>query len=122
MIWILCIFTLFLSSCEQKPQESHYKEVVLQAPQVNNPSVPAAATTPADPHAGLDMSAMGAALGMNNPNSNMFTWDVPQGWKQEAGTGMRLATFHLLSDEKAIDCSLVSLGGMAGGLEANLRR
>jgi hypothetical protein len=61
---------------------------------------------PADPHAGLDM----------------FTWAAPDGWKEEAGGGMRLATFHLLSDPKAIDCSIVSLGGMAGGLEANLRR
>src|ERR1039457_6941126 len=126
MIWILCIFTLLLSSCEQKPQESHYTEVVLQAPQVKNLSVPVASvptsqTMPADPHAGLDMSAMGLPSD-NSAMSNMFTWVAPQGWKQEAGSGMRLATFHLLSDAKAIDCSIVSMGGMAGGLEANLRR
>lgn len=111
MIWILCIFSLFLSSCEQKPQESHYKEVVLQAPQVNTPSLPSAQTTPANSHAGLDM-----------PVNNMFTWVAPQGWREEPGGGMRLATFHLLTDAKAIDCSIVSLGGMAGGPEANLRR
>jgi hypothetical protein len=124
MIWIFCIFALFLSSCGQKPQETHYKEIVVEAPQVNVPSAPAPVAAPAeDPHAGLDMSAMGAALGMNSPmNSNMFTWTVPEGWKQEPAGGMRLATFHLLSDEKAIDCSIVSLGAMTGGLEANLRR
>jgi len=102
MNWILCIFIVLFSGCQQKSQESHYKEIVLQAPQVNTPSVPVA-SVPADPHVGLD-------------------WVAPQGWKQEAGGGMRLATFHLLSDAKAIDCSIVSLGGMAGGLEANLRR
>jgi hypothetical protein len=122
MIWILCIFTLFLSSCEQKPQETHYKEIVLQSSQVNTPSVPAAPSMPADPHAGLDMSSTGLTSGMNSSMNSMFTWAAPQGWKEEAGGGMRLATFHLLSDTKAIDCSIVSLGAMAGGLEANLRR
>ncbi len=124
MIWILCLFSLFLTSCEQKPQETHYKEVIVEAPQVSVPSAPAAAALPAqDPHAGLDMPAVGSAMGMNSPgNSDMFTWVAPKGWKEEPGEGMRLATFHLLSDTKAIDCSIVSLGGMAGGLEANLRR
>jgi len=127
MVWIICIFTLFLSSCDQKPQESHYTEVVLQPTQTSAPSAPIAQTMPSDqtaavdPHAGLDMSAMGLPSD-NSAVSNMFTWGLPQGWKQEAGGGMRLATFHLLSDAKAIDCSIVALGGMAGGLEANLRR
>ena len=134
MAWILCVFILFFSSCEQKPQETHYKEVIVNSPQASMPSAsvpsapvdqtmpPSDQNIPADPHAGLDMSAMGAALGMDSSANNMFTWQVPGGWKQEAGGGMRLATFHLLSDAKAIDCSIVSLGGVAGGLEANLRR
>jgi hypothetical protein len=128
MNWILCIFIVLFSGCQQKSQENHYTEVVVQAPQVNTPSVPVAQTIPsdqtmpADPHAGLDMSSMGLPPGMNSAMSNMFTWVAPQGWQQEAGGGMRLVTFHLLSDAKAIDCSIVALGGMAGGLEANLRR
>jgi hypothetical protein len=128
MNWILCIFIVLFSGCQQKSQENHYTEVVVQTPQVNTPSVPVAQTIPsdqtmpADPHAGLDMSSMALPPGMNSAVSNMFTWSAPQGWKQEAGGGMRLATFHLLSNTKAIDCSIVALGGMAGGLEANLRR
>jgi len=121
MVWIICIFTLFLSSCDQKPQESHYKEVVVDTPQANAPVAPATASMPADPHAGMDMSSMSLPTESASMN-NMFTWGVPQGWKQESGAGMRLATFHLISDAKAIDCSIVTLGGMAGGLEANLRR
>jgi len=35
MIWLLCIFTLFLSSCQEKPQLSQYKEIVIPAPQQN---------------------------------------------------------------------------------------
>ena len=128
MNWILCIFIVLFSGCQQKSQENHYTEVVVQAPQVNTPSVPVAQTIPsdqtmpADPHAGLDMSSMGLPPGMNSAMNNMFTWAAPQGWQQEAGGGMRLVTFHLLSDAKAIDCSIVALGGMAGGPEANLRR
>jgi len=121
MVWIICIFTLFLSSCDQKPQESHYKEVVVDTPQANALIAPATASMPADPHAGMDMSSMSLPSDTASMN-NMFTWGTPQGWKQESGGGMRLATFHLISDAKAIDCSIVTLGGMAGGLEANLRR
>ena len=51
-----------------------------------------------------------------------FTWVVPNGWQEEAGDQLRLATFHLLDDTNAIDCSIVSLDGQAGGVEANLRR
>ena len=115
MVWILCIFMLFLSSCDQKPQESQYKEVVVQALQTVTP----VASAPAD----QAMPSMGMPAGtMDSSVSNMFSWSVPQGWKQEAGEGMRLASFHLSSDAKAIDCSIVTLGGIAGGLEANLRR
>ncbi len=110
MIWILCIFTLFLGSCGQKSQETHYKEVVTQAPQVNTPGVPQAPQ--ANPTSAPAVDIL----------NSMFTWAAPQGWKEEPGGGMRLATFHLLSDAKAIDCSIVILGGMAGGPEANLRR
>lgn len=110
MVWILCIFIFLLSSCEQKPQEIHYKEIAVESPQPDNP------------HAGLDMSSMALPMGMKASQDNMVTWTTPEGWKQETGAGMRLATFHLKSNPKDIDCSIVSLGGIAGGLEANLRR
>ena len=105
MIFILCIFALFFSSCEQKPQVRHYTEIIVEAPQVNTPSLPDA-SVPVDTHVG----------------SNMFTWVVPQGWKEEAAGGMRLATFHLIADPNAFDCDIVALAGPAGGLEANLER
>ena len=84
-------------------------------------TAPSDQTTPVDPHAGLDMPGMGLPSD-NSGMGSMFTWTAPKGWKEEAGTGMRLATFHASADVKSIDCSIVALGGMAGGLEANLRR
>jgi hypothetical protein len=127
MVWIICIFTLLLSSCEQKPQESHYKEVVTETPQVSTSSVPVAATMPPDqtmpanPHAGLDMSAMAGLIDMPT-SQNFLAWVSPKGWKEEAGKHMRLVTFHTIADPKAIDCYIIALAGPAGGLEANLER
>ncbi len=96
MVWILCLCVVLLSSCQQQPQERHYTEINIEAVQVAVPSVSAAA--------------------------DMLTWEIPTGWRQVAGEGMRVVTFQLISDAKAIDCSIVALGRMAGTLEANLRR
>ena len=96
MNWILCLFVLLLSSCDQKPQETQYNEIIVQAEGSNEP----------------ESSSMG----------DIFTWVTPQGWNEADGEGMRLATFHLRSDPGAIDCSILSLGATAGSLEANLRR
>lgn len=133
MIWIICVFTLFLTGCEQKPQESHYKEVIIQAGQVSAPSVLAAPTIPAegtmppdkampaDPHAGLDMSAM-AGLPDMPATQNFLTWTLPEGWKEEPGKHMRMASFYSMAYPKAIDCYIIALAGPAGGLDANLER
>jgi hypothetical protein len=89
MIWILCIFSLLFSGCGQRPQERHYTEIIVEAPQGNAPGI---------------------------------FWVVPQGWKEEAGAGMRLATFHLIADPETIDCDIIALAGPVGGLDANLER
>jgi hypothetical protein len=39
MIWIFCIFIFFLSSCEQKPQEIHYREIIIETPQLDTANV-----------------------------------------------------------------------------------
>ena len=75
-----------------------------------------------DPHAGLDMSSGAPMMAPADESKNRFAWTVPQGWSEEPGQGMRVATFHSDSNPKAVDVSIVALGGMAGGLEANLKR
>lgn len=77
-----------------------------------------------DPHAGLDMSSMSSSM-MPTANSIVeghLSWTLPKGWQEQPASGMRLATFRLASDPQKIDCYVVALGGMAGGLEANLSR
>ena len=89
----MIICAIAFSGCDQKPQVRHYTEIIIPADQV------------ADHMPGVKLA-----------------WDVPSAWSQGAGDGMRLGTFHLASDPSAFDCSIVSLPGGAGGLEANLKR
>ena len=93
MHWILGVLVVLLSSCQGAPQERHYTEETMEAPSVNTSN---------------------RVLGLS--------WDVPEGWRQEGADKMRLATFREASDPEAIDCSIVSLEGAAGGLEANIKR
>lgn len=103
-----------LVGCDQKPAERHYAEVVIEAP-MPNPSA-----MMGDPHAGL-----GLDIPMVNATTRVqsdLTWDVPSGWQEVAGSGMRVATFKRADNPDAIDVSIVTLSGPAGGLEANLTR
>ncbi|MBI3602763.1 MAG: hypothetical protein HY209_07730 [Candidatus Omnitrophica bacterium] len=88
MIWVIGVFILVFTGCQQKPQERHYTEMVIEAAE----------------------------------GQNSLAWQTPSDWQEEAGLGMRLASFYFINDPQSIDCSIVSLRGMAGGLEANLRR
>ena len=76
----------------------------------------------ADPHAGLDMSSAAPMMAAAGGNKAKLAWSVPQGWTEEPGKGMRVATFHTANNPQEIDVSIVSLGGMAGGLESNIKR
>jgi hypothetical protein len=54
--------------------------------------------------------------------SGDLTWTAPTGWKEERGSGMRLASFAVGSGASTGLCTIIRLGGTAGGLEANVRR
>lgn len=66
-----------------------------------------------DPHLQkmLDASVADATL----------TWKVPQGWNETKGSGMRMATFKS-QKEDGMECSVIALKGMAGGIEGNILR
>lgn len=49
-------------------------------------------------------------------------WTTPSGWIEEPATGMRLAAFTVTRNGATGTCTLITLGGPAGGLEANVRR
>lgn len=110
----MTVCLLLLTGCDQKPRERHYREVVIEAPMPN----PSAMMN--DPHAGLGLNI---PMGRSSAGAESWlAWDVPTGWQEVAGSGMRVATFKRSDDPDAIDVSIVTLSGPAGGLEANLTR
>lgn len=51
-----------------------------------------------------------------------LAWNAPAGWTAEGASGMRLEAFRVRADGAEGLCTLVMLGGAAGGLEPNVRR
>lgn len=49
-----------------------------------------------------------------------LAWDVPAGWTETPGKGMRRAAFS--AEGSQMLCTIVALGGSAGGMESNVRR
>lgn len=49
-------------------------------------------------------------------------WQKPESWQEYPGSGFRLVTFNAGEGGDAIECTIVSLSGAAGGIEANLIR
>jgi hypothetical protein len=84
-------------ACRRQPQSRHYVEN---------------GTT----DAGRQMRAPGPAF------SAAWQWVTPPLWREEEGTGMRLATFSIPGTEGAGQCSLVPLPGDGGGIQANVQR
>lgn len=85
-----------------QPRWQTYEEISTSAP------APRLAASPARP--------------AGNRTSGSLQWTVPDGWRVEAASGMRLATFVVGSGEQTGTCTIVTLGGAAGGLDANVRR
>ena len=74
---------------------------------------------------GRDMPGMESpqiqAMVQNSATETALSWDTPQGWKAVPASGIRLATL-VPKDSSSVECSIVSLSGPAGGIEANVAR
>lgn len=99
---ILLFFIFTLTGCQERNPERVYHEIVI------NPSEGVSAG-PSQP--------MDASAGQAN-----VQWSLPDGWEEIPGAGMRVASFRNKKTPDAVDVSIVSLSGPAGGLEANLIR
>ena len=118
--WIILLIAF--SACERANHEPHrYIEITI-APEETaaeeglpawHPKVGGMSEAMKDPQLAQMMQESVAAIAL--------TWTTPQGWREEKGSGMRLVTFKT-QDADSIECSVVSLSGMAGGLQANLKR
>lgn len=119
MIWMIPLFIVFVAGCQQAPQETRYTEITTEASKTLPQAIDMGANE--DPHAGLDMGAM-PEMELPVVMNLSYSWQAPEGWTQSKGSGMRLASFHVTAEPEALDCSVISLAGEAGGLEANLTR
>lgn len=88
----------------QEPRWTTYEEVYLKPSTVSAPS--SSATTPPHEHAA----------------QKPLRWTKPDAWNELPGSGMRIATFTATSGNHSATCTVISLSGAAGGLEANVVR
>ena len=54
--------------------------------------------------------------------SSALAWDTPESWNEKPGAGMRIASFTMGDGDDQGLCTLITLSGPAGGLEANVAR
>ncbi|HEY8240193.1 MAG TPA: hypothetical protein VIH35_02040 [Kiritimatiellia bacterium] len=96
------MITVLLTSCsERKAEVRSYREIVIEAPaHVHQP----------------ETAEQPAATG----TKKHLTWTCPDGWTEQPGNNMRLATFLVGPDK--IECTIVSFPGDAGGVKANVKR
>jgi hypothetical protein len=128
---LLLVLTTGLLSSACKPSGSEkrfYREVVISRP------APDAGHHSGDGHdhsgdstlpeghppvaSGMDPSALPPA--MRGGAGVDLAWEAPAGWTETAGQGMRRASFSM--DGSEVLCTIVTLGGSAGGTESNIRR
>lgn len=56
------------------------------------------------------------------PTETQLTYEVPKGWTEITAGGMREAAFEVKEGKEAVEITVVSLPGDAGGLLANINR
>jgi hypothetical protein len=126
---ILTIFVMSLSSCGQEMPVRNYEEITIDSPlraakMPDRMELPQGHPSVSDLQNGMDMSAQSETTKQMLESSIAqvaLTWKTPEGWVEEKGSGIRLATFKTIG-ENPIECSIISLSGVAGGLDANITR
>lgn len=113
-LWIAALVML-LNGCSPRDESKirRYTEVETSAPPPVRPS-----GMPDDEiHRGVRTRPDETAT---TPGSAALRWTAPAAWTEERGSGMRLAA--LRPPETNAVCTIVVLGGMAGGERANIVR
>ncbi len=118
------IILVTLSSCEKKAAVREYDETFLDSTVVNKEEFQRIHAPFLNGSAGgsMDMSAQSGDMKdmlQKSVSSVPLAWDVPEGWGEQKGSGMRLVTF---TSENGMECSITSLAGTSGGLKANAMR
>ncbi len=126
-LFLICL-SFLIQACDQPTVVRQYHEVVIDIP----PKEPMA---PSDPHAmlsnmpdddihkNLKMKDSGLDSRLSESVAPAaITWDVPEGWLEKKGDGMRLASFVNTDVADPVEITIISLAGQAGGFSANITR
>ncbi|MBI5150227.1 MAG: hypothetical protein HZA28_05605 [Candidatus Omnitrophica bacterium] len=148
---ICCAVLFFLTGCQRGPVKRTYHEIVQSAPPPQaRPMMPMSgeldmsAIPNDDIHASLrkgqgeasgamPMTAVRLPMGgaVDPQTQKMLeasvarpplSWATPQGWTETPGGGMHLVNFTSADKDAPAECTIISLGGQAGGLESNVTR
>ena len=92
---------LAVAACSRQPHVREYDEVVIK---------------PSPVVAAFDGSGAGGAA------AGPLAWQTPPAWQELPGDGIRLAAFLLEQGDRRAETTVVMLGGVAGGLQANVVR
>jgi hypothetical protein len=89
------------------------------------PGQSADAPNPALPPGHPDIPAMpeSSATAMPGTGASQPSWKTPEGWTEQAPGQMRVGSFKITgANGKQADVSIIPLGGIAGGVVANVNR
>ncbi len=124
-----------LPSPEEMMKNPEFFGAMEGAPDMKNPHAAVGLPSPEEmaknpkSKSGMPTAMPGGAMNMQNLPAGMdqkpslnLKWKLPVDWVQRESTGMRLATFSTGSDQNYAECTIISLGGGAGGLESNIVR
>lgn len=123
---VLFILAVSVSSCEKKTALREYDEMAVDTTAIKSDEFQRIHA----PFFSGEADTMGASSQSDemkevlskSVSSVPLAWDVPEGWVEEEGNGMRLVTFHPEGSKQAMECSITSLSGESGGLKANAMR
>lgn len=126
--FLLLFFVCFLTSCDQGPAVRAYTEIVVLPSDtpttasfdgIHAPFLESVSQQPR-----MDFSQQDAdtqKMLMASLGSASLAWKTPKGWQENPGDGMRVVSFESEGADP-ISCTIISLGGQAGGIQANIQR
>ena len=110
---------LMLTACDSsEPEIKTYRVAYPKTVAATPPAVDPGSSLPAN-HPPVGNAANPPATGGTSAESH-WLWDVPEGWTEQSGSGMRMASFTIPGD--GMDCSIIALGAAAGSIGANVNR
>ncbi|MGL1903339.1 MAG: hypothetical protein OCC49_14460 [Fibrobacterales bacterium] len=126
-IFAIAILSLVIVGCKEEKIRTYTEKPASMAPQPptdqkDMPKMPAG-HPPIDQNSpSMGAAPQGAPTRTANDTRPKFSWKLPKGWLVQEGGGMITATYFPDDGTNSFKATLIILGGMAGGVDANLER